>query len=58
MNRLFKEVVDVLFLEVFKVRLDVVLGSLVWWLVILYIVGGWNWMSIVVFCNLSYFMIL
>ena len=50
-NRLPKEAVDAPSLEAFKARLDVVLGSLVWWLVTLHIAGGWNWMSIVVLCN-------
>ena len=39
-NRLPKEVVDAPSLEAFKARLDVALGSLVWWLVTLHIVGG------------------
>ena len=39
-NRLPKEVVDVLSLEAFKARLDVALGSLVWWLVTLHVAGG------------------
>ena len=39
-NRLPKEVVDAPSLEAFKARLDVVLGSLVWWLVTLHIAGG------------------
>ena len=39
-NGLPKEVVDVPSLEAFKARLDVALGSLVWWLVILHIAGG------------------
>jgi len=39
-NRLPKEVVDALSLEAFKARLDVALGSLVWWLVALHIAGG------------------
>ena len=38
-NRLPKEVVDAPSLEAFKARLDVALGSLVWWLVILHIAG-------------------
>ena len=38
-NRLFKAVVDAPSLEAFKARLDVALGSLVWWLVILHIAG-------------------
>ena len=39
-NRLTKDVVDASPLEVFKARLDVALGSLVWWLVVLHIAGG------------------
>ena len=39
-NRLPKEVVDAPSLEAFKARLDVALGSLVWWLAILHIAGG------------------
>ena len=39
-NRLPREVVDDPFLEAFKARLDVALGSLVWWLVTLHIAGG------------------
>ena len=40
-NRLPKEeVVDSPSLEAFKARLDVALGSLVWWLVTLHIAGG------------------
>jgi len=35
-----KEVVDVPSLDAFKARLDVALGSLVWWLVTLHIAGG------------------
>ena len=38
-NRLPKEVVDAPSLEAFKARLDVALGSLVWWLVTLHIAG-------------------
>ena len=38
-NRLPKEVVDSPSLEAFKARLDVALGSLVWWLVTLHIAG-------------------
>jgi len=29
-------------MEAFKARLDMALGSLVWWLVTLNIAGGWN----------------
>ena len=39
-NRLPEEVVDASSLEAFKSRLDVALGSLVWWLVTLLIAGG------------------
>jgi len=39
-NRLPEEVVDAPSLEAFKARLDVALGSLVWWLVTLHIAGG------------------
>ena len=35
-----KEAVDAPSLEAFKARLDVALGSLVWWLVTLHIAGG------------------
>ena len=39
-NRLPKEVVDAPSLEAFKSRLDVALGSLVWWLVTLHRAEG------------------
>ena len=39
-NRLHKEVVDAPSLEAFKARLDVALGSLVWWLATLPVAGG------------------
>ena len=39
-NRLAKEVVDAPSLKAFKARLDVALGSLVWWLATLHIAGG------------------
>ena len=39
-NRLPKEAVDAPSLEAFKARLDVALGSLVWWLVNVYTAGG------------------
>ena len=39
-NRLPKEAVDAPSLEAFKARLDVALGSLVWWSVTLHIAGG------------------
>ena len=56
-HRLPKEGVDAPSLEAFKARLDVALGSLVWWLVTLHMVGGWNWMSTVVLFNPGYSMI-
>ena len=46
-----KEAVDAPSLQTFKARLDVALGSLVWWLVTLHIAGGWSWVSIEVLCN-------
>jgi len=39
-NRLPKEAVDAPSLQAFKARLDVALGSLVWWLVTLHVAGG------------------
>ena len=39
-NRLPKDIVDVASLEAFKARLDVALGSLIWWLATLHIAGG------------------
>ena len=39
-NGLPKEFVDAPSLEAFKARLDVALGSLVWWLATLHIAGG------------------
>ena len=39
-NRLPKEVVDASSLEAFKARLDMALGSLVWWMATLHIAGG------------------
>ena len=57
-NRLPKEAVDAPSLEAFKTRLDVALGSLVWWLATLHIAGGWNWMSIVVLFNPGHSIIL
>jgi len=39
-NRLPEEVMDTPSLEAFKARLDVALGSLVWWLATLHIAGG------------------
>ena len=57
-NRLPKEAVDAPSLEAFKARLDVALGSLVWWLVTLHIAGGWNWMITVVLFNPGHSMFL
>ena len=39
-NRVPKEAVDAPSLETFKARLDVALGSLVWWLVTVHIAGA------------------
>ena len=39
-NRLPREVVDAPSLEAFKARLDMALGSLIYWLVTLHIAGG------------------
>ena len=39
-NKLPREVVDAPSLEAFKARLDVALGSLVWWLATLHIAEG------------------
>ena len=39
-NRLPKEAGDAPSLEAFKARLDVALGSLVWWMATLHIAGG------------------
>ena len=39
-NRLPKEAVDAPSLEAFKARLEVALGSLVWWLATLHIARG------------------
>jgi len=57
-NRLPEEAVDAPSLEAFKARLDVALGSLVWWLATLHIAGGWNWMSTVVLFSPGHSMIL
>ena len=57
-NRLPKEAVDAPLLEAFKAKLDVVLGSLVWWLATLHIAGGWNSMIIVDLFNPGHCMIL
>jgi len=37
---LLREAVDAASLEAFKARLDVALGSLVWWLATLHVAGG------------------
>ena len=57
-NRLPKEVVDAPSPEAFKARLEVALGSLVWWLATLHIAGGCNSMIIVVLFNPGHSMIL
>jgi len=58
LNRLPNEAVDAPSLQAYKARLDVALGSLVWWLATLHIAGGWNWMSTVVLFNPGHSMIL
>ena len=58
LNRLPKEAVDAPSLQAFEARLDVALGSLVWWLATLHIAGGWNWMSIVLLFNPDHSMVL
>jgi len=57
-NRLSKEVVDAPSLEAFKARLDVALGSLVWWLATLHIAGGENSRITVVLFNPGHSMII
>ena len=57
-NRLPKEAVDAPSMQAFKARLDVALGSLVWWLATLHIPGGWNWMITMVLFNPGHSMIL
>ena len=57
-NRLPKEVVDAPSLEALMARLDVALGSLVWWLAILHIAGGLKLMVIVFLFNPGHSMIL
>ena len=57
-KRLAKEVVDAPSLQAFKARLDVALGSLVWWLATLHIAEGWNSMIIMVLFNPGHSMIL
>ena len=57
-NRLPKEAVDAPSLEAFKARLDVALGSLVWWLATLHIAGGLKPDDLMVLFNPSHSMIL
>jgi len=57
-NRLARDVVDAPSLEAFEARLDVALGSLVWWLATLHIAGGWNSMITVVLLYPGHSMIL
>ena len=57
-NKLPKEAVDAPSLEAVKARLDVALGSLVWWLVTLQMAGSWNMMIVVVLFNPGHPMIL
>jgi len=53
-----REAVDAPYLQAFKARLDVALGSLVCWLATLHIAGGWNWMGIVLLFNPGHSVIL
>jgi len=55
---LSKEAVDAPSLEAFKARVDVALGSLVWWLVTLHIAGGLKLDITVVLVNPGHSMIL
>ena len=55
-NRLPKETVDTPSLKAFKARLDVALGSLVWWLATLHVAEGLK-LDVVLF-NPDYSMIL
>jgi len=57
-NRLARDVGDAPSLEAFEARLDVALGSLVWWLVTLHIAGGWNSMITAVLFNPGHSVIL
>ena len=57
-NRLPKQAVDAPSLEAFKARLDVALGSLVWWLATLHIAHSRKWMITVVVFNSGHSMIL
>lgn len=41
-HRLPREDVNALSLEAFKVWLDMAVGSVIWWVATLPLVGGWN----------------
>ena len=56
--KLPKDVVHAPSLEAFKARLDVALGSLVWWLVTLHIAGRLKLMIIMALSNPGHSMIL
>ena len=58
LEQVAQRAVDAPSLQAFKARLDVALGSLVWWLVTLHIAEGWNSMSIAVLFNPGHSMIL
>ena len=58
LEQVAQRAVDAPSLQAFKARLDVALGSLVWWLVTLHIAEGWNSMSIAVLFNPGRSMIL
>ena len=51
-------ILDAPSLEAFRARLDVALGSLIWWLATLHIAGVWNEMIIVVLFNPRHSMVL
>ena len=55
--RQFRESVDVPSLEVFKAKLDGVLGSLIWWVATLPMEGSWNQMIFKVLSNPRHSMI-
>jgi len=57
-HRLAREAGDDPSLEVFKARLDEALGSLIWWVATLSMVGCWNWLGFKVPFNPNYSVIL
>ena len=57
-NRMPRGAVGAPSVEVLKTWLDGALSSRIWWMPILPMAGGWNWMDFKVPSNLSHFMIL